>query len=200
MSYQVEVPEGRSGSFYIKKFTVSQTDAERFNMPLLFKPGGGSQLIEPGTYTGLYQDGMRDPWMSDTPAEIRGHRGIIHEIEHRGGRVLINGLGLGVVVKATLSFPNVHSVDVVEISPDVIALVGPTYSDDPRCHIYLGDAYTYEWPKGMRWDVIWHDIWPTICTDNLEGMGKLHRRFGHRAAYQGSWQRDYLKWERSKGG
>jgi hypothetical protein len=39
---------------------------------------------------------------------------------------------------------------------------------------------------------VWHDIWLDLCTDNLEGMGKLHRKYGRRTDWQGSWEKDRL--------
>ena len=29
--------------------------------------------------------------------------------------------------------------------------------------IHQADAYSVEWPADARWDVAWHDIWPTIA-------------------------------------
>jgi hypothetical protein len=37
-----------------------------------------------------------------------------------------------------------------------------------------------EMSKGKRYDMVWHDIWDDICSDNLEGMAKLHRKYGDR--------------------
>ena len=136
--------------------------------------------------------------MSDTPAEIRDLiEPWLKFKEPWVDRVLINGLGLGIVLKMALAQPHIQHIDVVEIEPDVIKLVAPSY-DDPRVQIHAGNAYTIKWPKGQEWSVVWHDIWPNICTDNLEGMGTLHRRYGRRVVWQGSWQREYLQYQRRR--
>jgi hypothetical protein len=53
------------------------------------------------------------------------------------------------------------------------------------------DFTAFEWkpPKGVRYDAAWHDVWDDICTDNLVGMRKLHRKYGKRCGWQGSWCR-----------
>jgi len=104
-----------------------------------------------------------------------------------GGEVLINGLGLGVLVHGLLTLPNVTRIDVVEIDPDVLALVGPHYAKDPRVNLIEGDAYTYRFPVGARWSVVWHDVWLDICADNLKDVERLKRRYGTRCEWQGAW-------------
>src|SRR6266487_2122283 len=185
--YRVAVPEGRSGPWRVERFTVPEMDVKALQYALHGRP------VDPGTYTRLIRDGDHDPMMSDTPMEVRDHLAAIYEIRQRGGRVLVNGLGLGVILQAALSCPNVTHVDVVEIDRDIIDLVWPTYAADPRAHIHHADAYTISWPKGMRWNVAWHDIWPTLTTDNFPLMTKLHRKYGRRVDWQESWGRDWLK-------
>lgn len=153
--------------------------------------------VPPGTYTGLICNGTL--WMSDTPDERRDHSCAYYEAKRRGGRVLVHGLGLGMVVKAMLDLPNVEHVDVVELAPDVIALCGPAFDRyGARVTIHEGDALAYKWPPGTRWTVVWHDIWPTICEDNLPQMATLHRKFGRRCDWQGSWCHDLLLSERRR--
>lgn len=147
--------------------------------------------IPPGTYTGLIERGRL--WMSDTPAERRDHAEAYWQAKRRGGRALVHGLGLGMVVKAMLGLPNVEHVDVVELNPDVIALCGPAFDRyGARVTIHEGDCLTRKWPTGVRWSVVWHDIWPDICTDNLPEMATLHRKYGRRCDWQGSWCHDLL--------
>lgn len=86
---------------------------------------------------------------------------------------------------------NVQSITVVELSTDVITLVAPHL--DPRIKVVHGDAYTWQPPKGIRYSVVWHDIWPTLSSENLEGMTKLHRKYGRRCDWQGSWGKELIK-------
>jgi spermidine synthase len=113
------------------------------------------------------------------------------EIRRRGGRVLIHGLGLGMIVKFALAQANVTHVDVVELERDVINLVGRHYEDE-RLTIHHGDAMKYEWPPEAGWSVVWHDIWGDFQPGNLEEMDFLHRRFAARCEWQGSWSQDHL--------
>jgi hypothetical protein len=185
--YKVDIPEGQSGDWRVKRFTI-ENDMRLWRLQLQ-----GRAPKEGETYTRLIHNSAHDPVMSDTPAEIGDLiPALIAFKETWVTHVLINGLGLGIVLKMALAQPHVEHIDVVEIEPDIIKLVAPSYPD-PRIHIHEGDAYTIQWPKGMSWSVAWHDIWPTICTDNLEGMSKLHRRYGKRVQWQDSWMRDYLK-------
>ena len=127
--------------------------------------------------------------MSDTPAELSDFRHILYRCK---GHVLINGLGLGIVADAVLSREGVDHVTVIEVSSDVIALTGPTlearYGD--KLTIVNADALAWKSPRGIRYNVVWHDIWDTICGDNKETMSKLHRKYGRRCDWQDSWCRD----------
>lgn len=135
------------------------------------------------------------PVMSDTPAEIEEHR---HAIENATGRVLIHGLGLGVLVSALLAKPDVRHIDVVEIDREVIGLTGHYYSDNPRVRIWRGDCLTKRWSKGARWNYVWHDIWSDISSRNLDpdeaehgiSYGMLFDLFADRADMQGAWAYD----------
>ena len=135
--------------------------------------------------------------MSDTTAEQRDH---IEPVYKAKGHVLINGLGIGMVLMNCLEKPEVTRATVVERSQDVIDLVGPYYKKKygKRVEIIKADALTYTPPKGIRYGMVWHDIWSDICGDNYEQMKKLHRRYGGKCDWQGSWskrlaRRDYLK-------
>lgn len=134
-------------------------------------------------------------WMSDTPDEYRDH---VAAILKARGKVLIHGLGLGCYLSAILTKPEVSSVDVVERDGDVIALVGPYFAGDSRVTIYHDDCFLKRWPKGSRWDVVWHDVWESKCTDDLAAHSKLLCAFGRRATWQGAWAHDYLTWRRAQ--
>ena len=109
----------------------------------------------------------------------------------------MHGLGLGVALKIALSFSHVKHVDVVEQSEDVLNLVGKHIRDE-RVTIHHADAYTHRFPKDSKWNIAWHDIWDNLCTDNFEGMSKLHRRYARKVAWQESWSRQWLKAHQSR--
>jgi len=181
----VDLPECEQDGLKIERFTIEDNSIANFKL--------GARATRPGTYTGLMLNGRL--WMSDTDAEKRDHMAVLHAIRGwEAKRVLINGLGLGMVLKAALTFPHVEHVDVVEIDERVVNLVGPHYAKDPRVHIHHADAYKQmtQWPVGTRWDVGWSDIWPDLCTDNLESMAKLRRSYGRRTNWHDCWSRDTL--------
>lgn len=192
------IPEGASGDWRVVRHTVSEEDA-KFEA-LRAALNGSRRRVPAGSYTGLEYKGAL--WMSDTPDEMSDHAEVFSQADERGGRWLINGLGLGMVTQALLSLDNVEHVDVVEIDPDVIALVAPAFQEEVeagRLTIHCADAYTVEWPPGTSWDGgAWHDIWRDLCTDNLAEMTKLHRKYGRRVGWQGSWCQEELRYHRQR--
>ena len=150
--------------------------------------------LKPGWYTRL-SEGDRI-WMSDTPAERRDHAEPVFAIgSTKAERVIINGLGIGMVLSAALSYDFVRHVDVVEIDQRVIDLVGPHYLKDPRVRIHHADAVKQMgvWGPDERWDVGWTDIWPDINPDNLEEMKKFTDFYGPRCGYYGNWAEEEAK-------
>lgn len=194
--YKVSIPEGISGDWRIEKFTVD-AEAAKFDAMRAAISGSGRSVPE-GTYTALFH--KKKIIMSDTPDEIRDHLPPIWEAKAAGGRVLVNGLGIGMVTAAILGFENVERVTVIEISEDVIRLVAPTLQTrfGDRLKIVHEDAFKYKPAKGQRFSVVWHDIWSDICTDNLEQMATLHRRYGRRADWQDSWSKELLRYHRRR--
>lgn len=184
--FRVSVPEASAGSYRVERFTVSPEAAEFDAMRAAFR---GGRSVPAGTYTRLMCGGRL--WMSDTPDEISDH---VHFMRRAEGRVLIHGLGLGMVARGCAIGGKVTSLTVVEFSPEVIALVGPWLHDVCAAHgvaleVIEGDAMTWQPAKGLRWDAAWHDIWENISAGNLADMKRLHRRFARRASWQGSWAR-----------
>lgn len=180
--FKVAVPEGECGRWRVERFTVGEREFSQVISAMKY-----GRSVPGGTYTALKRGGKTI--MSDTPDEIRDFLGFTRRAR---GRVLVHGLGLGVLLKALLAKESITAVDVVEASAEVLELVGPTYAADPRVSLHHGDAYTFQFPAGVRWDCAWHDIWDDICTENLEGIGRLHRRYGRRVEWQDSWVRDLL--------
>jgi hypothetical protein len=179
MKIDVDVPDGTSGNWKVETFEVKENELSQSIS--MWKYGRG---VPGGIYKRLMRNGTCV--MSNTPDEINDAR---YFINHAKGSILINGLGLGVVVKALLLNPEVTDITVIEISQDVIDLVAPTYLSDSRLTIIHADAFDYKPPKNKMYDAVWHDIWDNICGDNVDEMKKLHRKYGRKTKHQESWCR-----------
>ncbi len=193
--YKVSVPEAEKGNWKIKHVVVSDEDEKGGRMRSC-NPSSMGRFVPAGSYTMLYHNGSL--WMSDTPDEMRDHIDPIHQAKRVGGHVLINGLGIGMVAGAIAALENVTKVTIIENSPEVIALVGPSLTEKfgSKIEIIEHDSYTFKPPKGVRYTVVWHDLWLDLCTDNLKEMAILHRRYGRRCDWQGSWGKELLQYRR----
>lgn len=168
--------DGKSGEWCVETFTVPKDDLSQ--KISLFKTG---RAVPEGTYKRLKRNGI--VVMSNTPDEIRDFKNFTYKAK---GSVLINGLGLGCVIKVLLDKPEVVKITVIEKSEDVIKLVAP-YFKDSRLNIINADAFEYKPPKGEFFNFVWHDIWDDICEDNLSEMKILHRKYGRKSEWQDSW-------------
>jgi hypothetical protein len=176
MMEKVNLPEMEKGDWKISLFTTDRID---WHSQIR---GRGVPIGE--RYTKLTRNGKLV--MSDTPAEMDDHWAAVRFAK---GSCLLNGLGIGMVLKNIILKESVTDVTVVEISQDLIDLVSPFYND-PRVTFICADALTYKPPKGKRYQMVWHDIWDDICSDNLLDMHKLHRKYGKCCEWQGSWCRE----------
>ncbi len=192
-NHKVDVPPGKIGNCEVLQFTVSKADE---SMGRIRAMSHGGRYVPAGEYTGLY---IRNQLvMSDTPDEIGDH---LRPIHHATGNVLINGLGIGVVLQGIAEKSDVTHVTVVEISQNVIDLVFPHYFKKfgNKIECICADAFEFKPPKGIRYNYVWHDIWDALCSDNLEGMKKLHRKYGRISDQQASWGREICEHQKQRG-
>ena len=183
---KVQIPEQQRGIWRVEKFKTDGIGTLMYSFQGRGMPAGEE-------YTRLMRGSTLV--MSDTPAEMRDHYEAVYQAK---GSCLINGLGLGMVLKAILKKPEVTDVTVVELSQEVIDMVSPHYQDE-RVTVVHEDAVAYQPPIGKRYEMVWHDIWDNICSDNLLLMQKLHRKYGKKTNWQGSWCHDQCKRQRSCG-
>lgn len=203
---RVEIPEADFEGMRIIKFEVKD-DLENWAYAL---EGRDST---PGWYTRLQEQVPDKPekerttahvdrrngykwriWMTDTEAERRDHLPVLRMAKFLDAeRAIINGLGLGCVVKGLLSIDTIKHIDVVEIDERVIHLVGPTLDPD-RVHIHHCDALVQmkRWPRNTHWDVAWHDIWPGGHPKFRPIMDKLMRSYARRVKWQGAWAHEVI--------
>lgn len=181
---ELDLRPGISGAWKLAKFTVTPQGAKIHNLREIFN--GRNRFINTGEYWGLFRDGKII--MSNTPAEINDHYKFIQKAQ---GKVLVGGLGLGMVLKCLLEKESVTKVVIVEQSPDVIKLVAPAYTNDPRVKIVHTSIFDYI--PDERYDCAWFDIWDDISGDEYSEMKRLHRKFGRYVGWSDSWCRAQSK-------
>lgn len=196
--FQVNYPSANCGNFSIENFKIDRLDLHRLRIirdqgPKR-DPGFGNfcRLVE--TCSGPEgANPIRTVWMSDSRAEILEHTPVFNRLSETSRtskkRILVNGLGLGLVVHGALSDKTVAHIDIVENNEEIIKLIGQFFEGDSRVIIHHADAYKIRWPLGTCWDIVWHDIWPEISDENLPGMKKLMRKYKRKSLWQECWQR-----------
>lgn len=189
--WKVTVPAASKGSWTIEQFDIPKDNIHSFMYAMKGRGTGH------GTFTRLLHK-RRGIVMSDTEAEVMDHLEASREARNRGGRVLINGLGLGMFASHCLSQDNIKHVDIVEIDKDIIAMVEPHLREtfpNKSFDVHNKDAYAQmkKWKAGTRWDIAWHDIWDTICGDDREDQTRLMRSYGRRVGWQACWGRTYME-------
>jgi len=140
-----------------------------------------------GKYVRLFVDGKL--MMSDTAMERMSNHDIIEKAK---GKVLIAGLGLGLILPPILEKEEAIEVVIIEKYQDVIDLVGPKF-DNPKLKIICADIFEYT-PK-KKFDTIYFDIWPEICSDNLneiETLEEKYQPFLKKNGYMNSWFKERL--------
>jgi len=95
-------------------------------------------------------------WMSDQPCElIQMHRDLAC---HARGRVLIGGLGLGILPRMLQETDRTDSITVVERDPDVVKLIGPYLNG--RVTVINADIFEYvKTIKKRQYDCALLDTW-----------------------------------------
>lgn len=187
------LPEFTEEGVEVRRLVIDPDRASLERTLASFSSTMRGRFVPEGTYTQLYVDGHM--WMSDTPDEMRDHLEPFWKAQELGGRILVNGLGSGMILGAFLKLPNVEHIDVVEKDERVARLIG-RYYDDERVTIHVADALHMAWPTGSRWTMAWHDIWLHISAENLDDMKRLHRKYGRRVQWQASWARYQCERER----
>ncbi len=105
-------------------------------------------------------------------------------------RVLLSGLGQGVLVQHALRQPHITRVDVIECVADVIRLVRRWYRDrQRRLTVYQGDVLQLEFGRRRTWDDADHDIWQRITVGNLADMLLIEAQYRGRVGAQDFWAR-----------
>jgi len=182
------------GCAKIIKYEFSKENYPLYNLRHI-RDGNREHIMYDGIYVKLIVEG--ELMMSDTAMERITNREFILNAK---GRVLIAGLGVGLILQAILDKPEVSEVVVVEKYQDVIDLVGERFQH-PKLTIICADIFEYELPKTEKFDTIYFDIWADINTSNLDEMKFLHAKFRKnkgKDCYMDSWYKSRLMEKRKK--
>jgi hypothetical protein len=171
---QVDIPEMELKEFVIDKFKLDK--------PCIRSLISGRPIPTGVLFTRLLRKDNTIV-MSDTPSEMKDHLSVVN---NASGSVLINGLGIGMVLKNILLKTSVTDITVIEISQELIDAISPYYNDD-RVTFVCSNAFDYIPPKGKKYNVVWHDIWDYICSDNIPEMNILRKKYSRKSKWQGFW-------------
>lgn len=152
-------PHVESENWIIRTFEI-----ERDNWAAIYNNG-----ILPGKYVSLNSKNKKPEsyientcMMSDTPMERFTNQEFVNIAE---GRVLIAGLGIGMVPAALAQKEEVSHITIIELDQEIINLVEPLIrkyvENNEKIEIIQADANTFpETYNGPKFDYLWLDIWP----------------------------------------
>lgn len=181
----------------ISRIEISK-DVAMFENLRLIRDGGWMFRLKEGHYTRLHIN--NELMMSDTPMERISNNDFARKAN---GKVLIAGLGLGMIIQAIIDKEDVTEIVVIEKYQDVIDLVEPKIKSD-KLKVICADIDKWKPTNGEKFDVIYFDIWADISVENLEHIKKLHNRFknlvnrNNPKCYMNSWMKEYLQKEKRK--
>lgn len=184
----------------LSTFEFKNSDNPLFNLRA-YRDGGLSYMYD-GKYVRLHIG--KQLMMSDTNMEKRTNTEFVNKAH---GRVMIAGLGIGLIIenlKDKIKSGEVTEIVIIEKYQDVIDLVSPYYSDLPIKYI-CNDILEYMPAKDEIYDTIYFDIWPDVDYDNnLPQIKMLHNRWKSRKrkdnpkAWMNSWMKEYMQAEKRR--
>lgn len=176
------ISDSQHGEWSIRTVEITpERSAELFDLQAAHGQDQYIAFTPPGSYKFLGYP-RYDEVMNDTYAELALHERFVRA---GTGRVLITGLGMGLLPSALLLKPEVTRIDIVELESDVIGLVRPHLNDE-RVHIHHADAFKFEPAPGTIWDWAWHDLlyWDLTVAPSV---AILKQRYAPFAKQQDAW-------------
>jgi hypothetical protein len=142
-----------------------------------------------------------DVMMSDTKMEMVTNGEFMRRAN---GKVLIAGLGLGIIVHIIQDLKAIDEIIIIEKSKDIIDMVSKEMKFNKKVKIINEDIFKWKPAAGEKFDTMWFDIWPNICSDNYLEMKELNKKFGRRLnnknpnKWKGHWRYDDVKRQYNK--
>lgn len=163
------VKHAESPKYLIEEFSVTEADSFYFNQRCQAQ-NLPAQCIRPGIYVHLLDKQKDEVVMSNIPAEIYDHAEICRKSH---GRVLICGLGLGMILHQLCRNDHISEIVVVEKESEIIDMIVPAFPED-KVTILPGDAFLPD-ECGItgQFDTIFFDIWNNITSQTYSEMQTL---------------------------
>ncbi len=179
MRAKVTIPEQRIGGFTISHLT---SDAESWRWQSYLR----SKNEPPGeTCTVLTHDSYPMPMMQDSHAEYKEHLWLWKKAQ---GKVLIGGLGIGMVNEVLISDTSITKVTILEKNQEVIDMVWPYCAKDERFELIHADIHTWTPPEGSHWNVAWFDTYHAGDEGtHFEYRDEMLERYGSMVDEVGFW-------------
>jgi hypothetical protein len=157
MGQRVNIPEAKVGKYSIVHENHAAGDklllSSLRNSLLTGQPSCDLALRKPATIHKLV--GPEGVWMTDLPCElVQMHNELAR---YARGRVLVGGLGLGIVARMAALKANVSQVVIVERQPEVIELVAPYLNG--KTTVVQDDIYKYVKRLPQQFDCALLDTW-----------------------------------------
>jgi spermidine synthase len=149
----------------------------------MFDPYGEYRDFIPGSYARLRDKMTKDVIMSDTPMERKTNLDLYR---NASGRVLIGGLGIGMVLLAIQDKTEVTSITVIEKFKSIIDMVAPMLPLNGKVTIINDNVFTWLPKRGEKFDTIYMDIWNEISGELWAEHKELRKKFRKYLA-QGGW-------------
>lgn len=182
----VRVPPSKFGNWEVIKFTITEEEAKFYNMRNIINRRSLLN-VEQGEFVRLVKGGS-EVVMSNTLMELETNQ---VAYENATGNVLIAGLGMGMILDAILSKPDVTKVRIIELDQDIIDNIGVLYKDHPKVEIVQGSIFDYTLQKDEYYNYIWFDIWTYITNDNIEEILELHSKFCRHCKWMSFWSIEF---------
>ena len=182
------VPAGKSGDWEVVYHHVSDEVAEAEAWDMYMKHGDQGLRRRPraGDHVALRNVAEDICYMSTQPFELDDNQRFV---ELASGRVLVSGLGLGLILPPLSQ--KCDYVVVLEKEKDVISLVAP-HIDLPNVEVLHADVLEWEPRDSEHFDWAWHDIWATITPKNIKEMYEICKRYEPYVDRQVCWSWDLI--------
>lgn len=189
----IDLPEARSGKVEVKHRIVEVGDT----VPIVGMRQAVTRGVRPASgkvKERLKVHELRDSdhgvWMTDMPEELNQIGEMLHDVNPQG-RVLVGGLGLGILAATLAQREGVYHVTVVEKDPDVVKLC-----QRPGYDVVTADIHDYLEKSDQEFDFYLLDTWQS--TNEMTWWGEvvpmrraIRQRFGVRPVIH-CWAEDIM--------